>query len=135
YRVPGLWARVDVCGRSHSGCKVRLHKLRRVFFSCDDWKRSNLCNAISVDRSPVLVLDGHQPHFAKRFDNYAPRPLVCLRRDACWIHIEMPEHSWLCELTYGLVGQDPASNLLRSRTRRHAPVAWNSNTLRCQPYA
>src|SRR5947199_3965367 len=114
------------------GVKSASIKRRRVVFSCGDRKRSNFCNAISVGRSPVLVLDSHQPNFAKRFDNGASRPLVCLRREACWIRIEMPEHLWFCELTYGIVGQDPASNLLRSHTRRRARIAQNSNALRYQ---
>jgi hypothetical protein len=35
-------------------------------------------------------------------------------------------------LTYGIVSQYPAANLLRSRTRRLARIAWNGYTLRCQ---
>jgi hypothetical protein len=44
----------------------------------------------------------------------------------------MPEHLWFCELTHGIVGEDPAANLLRSGTRRLARIAWNSDTLRYQ---
>jgi hypothetical protein len=51
---------------------------------------------------------------------------------ACRIRIEMPEHSRFWELTYGIVCQDPTTNLLRSRTRWLTRVAQNSNTLRCQ---
>ncbi|MGA2727199.1 MAG: hypothetical protein ABSE96_05265 [Terracidiphilus sp.] len=42
----------------------------------------------------------------------------------------MPEHLWIGELTYGIVGQDPASYLLRSRAHWLARIARNSDALR-----
>ena len=122
---------VNVGHAGIANSEVRFHKLRRVFFSCDDRERSNLCNAISVGRFPVLVLDGHQPHFGERFDQCAARSLVCFGRVACWIRIKMPEHSRFCELTHRSVGQDLASDVSRSLTHRLACVPRNSNALRC----
>jgi len=38
----------------------------------------------------------------------------------------------LCELTYGIVGENPAANFLCSRTHRLAGIARNRNALRHQ---
>jgi hypothetical protein len=44
----------------------------------------------------------------------------------------MPEYLRLCELTYGIVRENPAANFLSSRTHRLAGIARNRNALRHQ---
>src|SRR5208283_3004586 len=64
--------------------------------------------------------------------NHTSRPLVCLCRNACGIRIEMPEYLRFCELSYGIVRQNPAPDFLRSLTHRLARITRSRDTLRDQ---
>jgi len=98
-RIPGLRARMPVCGRCHAWRENGLHVLRGVFRIRAHWERADFRDALAPGRTPSCHVNCEQPYFSQGLNNGSARSLVRFRRDARWIRIQVPEDRPLWQLS------------------------------------
>src|SRR6267143_3783656 len=96
--IPGLRARMTVCGRRHARRENGLHVLRGVFRIRAHWERADFRDALATGRTPSGHVNREQPYLSQRLHNGSARSLGRLRRDARWIRVQVPEDRPLWQL-------------------------------------
>lgn len=117
-RVPGLRARMPMCGRGHAWREDGLHILRGKRRSRADGKRAYLGDAHACGWTPTGSSDGQQPDFSKRFHNRSLCPLRAFRLRTRGIAVQVPEDRPRWKLAEFGIRDDPTPHLARPLAHR-----------------